>query len=507
MSKNYYVEPVIIKNSEIEPPSTANGMWENRHIAYFMYKQPGVPECSIVVTGYNRLNKTQYCVECVLKYTIDVDFELILVDNGSTDETYDYFQSVPYDKKKIIKVEKNLGASFPFQFIKNIFSGKYLVFLPNDVYVTKSWLSNLLRCMKSDPKIGMAMPCSSNVSNLQEVYLEYSDFNEMQEKAAVFNQSSPMKWEERMRLISIINLFSREVMDTVGILDPAFVHDFMEDDYSVRMRRAGYKLMLCKDTFICHDHDFRNLENKTSEAFNQSLESGRAIYLEKYHGIDAWNDINNFEFNLLSLFENAEMKSNDIKALTVDVKCGTPVLEIRNRLKQENITGVKSYAFTTDAKYYTDLQTVAHDTQCDRIEYIREHYAPGSFDLVLLGNPINTYVSPTSVLCSLMELLTHEGILLFKLHNINDVKALLNNIGMDEKREFNHIVNISVNEMNNMLVKLDCADMRLGCEKNAYSQADLKIIEDMLIRIKGNCSTDDVNRLTIRDYLYYIKKK
>ena len=55
---------------------------------------------SIVIIGYNRLEKTKRCVESVIKYTADFNYELILIDNGSTDETTDYFQTVNYKNKK-----------------------------------------------------------------------------------------------------------------------------------------------------------------------------------------------------------------------------------------------------------------------------------------------------------------------------------------------------------------------------------------------------------------------
>ncbi|MDR2357359.1 MAG: glycosyltransferase family 2 protein, partial [Oscillospiraceae bacterium] len=250
-------ETVIINTDSLFPPSTASDMWGNRKKAYFAYEQPGVPLCSIVVQSYNRLNKTKYCVECILNYSKDVDYELILVDNGSTDGTFEFFQSVLHEKKKIIRVTKNMGAAFPLPHIRTHASGKYIVLVNNDIYVTKNWLSNLLKCYESDPRIGFAEPVSSNVSNSQQVDMPFDNFVEMQKKAAKFNNSDPSKWDERLRLISLLNIMRRDVLDIVGTYDPAFVHDFAEDDLAIRLRRAGYKLVLCGDTWIHHDHDFR----------------------------------------------------------------------------------------------------------------------------------------------------------------------------------------------------------------------------------------------------------
>ena len=161
----YYVEPITLNTDDLIPPSVANSMWENRTNNYFMYDVQNVPKCTVVIQGYNRLDKTKYCVECVLNYTQDVDYELILVDNGSDDGTYEYFQSVPFERKKIIRVTKNIGSAFPSKYYRELTLGKYIAFISNDVYVTKNWLSNLLKCYESDPTIGFVMPLSSNVSN------------------------------------------------------------------------------------------------------------------------------------------------------------------------------------------------------------------------------------------------------------------------------------------------------------------------------------------------------
>lgn len=124
----------------------------------------------------------------------------------------------------------------------------------------------------------MICPVSSNISNLQEVNLQVGDLADMQRKAARFNQLNPRKRQERMRIIDIILAVKREVCDSAGILDLGFYHDFGDDDISARIRHAGYKLMLCGDTYVYHDHDFRNMEDKDPERFQKSLAIGPEIY-------------------------------------------------------------------------------------------------------------------------------------------------------------------------------------------------------------------------------------
>lgn len=499
MTNDYYIEPIVINSDTLAPPLPSADMWENRKNAYFMYDTPDMPTCSIVVTGYNRLNKTKYCVECILQYTQDVDYELILVDNGSNDGTLEFFQSVQYKNKKIIRVTQNRGSFLPFRYYVNIFKGKYLVNVANDVYVTKNWLSNLLKCYQSDPKIGFIEPVSSNVSNLQEVDLGFADFDDMQKKAAVFNQSDPAKWEERLRLISVISLFSRDVLDSVGIYDTAYSHDFIEDDICARIRRMGYKLVLCRDTWICHDHDFRNLEDKDPAAFQASLESGRAVYREKYHGIDPWDDINNFEMTLLAPLDSARIP-NPVKALTVDARCGTPALEIRNRLKRRGTKDVTLYAFTTAAKYFLDLQTVCDEVMCDRIDFIQQHYMNDTFDVVVLGEPVNTYPMPVRLLQTLYGSLKPGGMLLFKVRNTDDYRAFLRSVGMEVASDPDLPSSTPLSEVLECLKLFGAVDCTVSADLESLSVDDQKFLMNKLKAANPNSDQATLNRLCIKDY-------
>jgi GT2 family glycosyltransferase len=497
---------IVLNTDNMHAAATDGSLWGNRLASYTQYSAQDMPLCSIAVCGYNRLRKTRYCVECILKYTVGIDYELILVDNGSNDETLEYFKSVTYEKKRIIRVTKNIGFIFAFHYLGAIFSGKYFVLVNNDVYVTKNWLSNLLRCYESDPKIGFAEPVSSNVSNLQQVDIGFRDFDEMQGKAAEYNVSDPLKWERRMRLISLIMIFPRAVVDTVGLFDPAFVHDFAEDDLAVRLRRNGYKLMLCKDTWVCHDHDFRNMEDKDPAAFQASIESGRAIYREKYHGIDAWDDINNFEYALLSPLDAMRLHADGIAALSVDVRCGTPVLEIHNHLRKRGRTDVESCAFTTQAKYFLDLQTTGVNVSCDRIDFIQSYYADGTFDIVALGEPVNTYPVPITLLQRLYNFLKPGGLLLFKLRNTDDYRSFLRVAGLNHAQDPDIPGVMTPEDVAQCLELFGGRSIAISREYDNLNANYKQQILALLKSVNSRATQKDMECLFTRDYIFCVTK-
>jgi glycosyltransferase involved in cell wall biosynthesis len=500
---------VIVLNTEDTTVPVVDGtLWGNRLSAYSQYEAQGVPLCSIFVTGYNRLAKTKYAVECVLRYTQGIDYELILADNGSTDGTFEYFQSVPFEKKKIIRATKNSHAAITYE-INRLCRGKYIVGMSNDVYVTENWLSNLLRCLESAPQVATVTPMSNNMSNLQENNLGgWKDFDEMQAKAAAFNVSDPSKWEERMRLLSVLSIVKRDVLDNVGRVDSAYRYDFGEDDLAVRMRRMGYKLILCKDTWVCRDHDFRsNMEAKDPAQSQASLESGRRIYREKYHGIDPWDDINNYELQLLAPLDNWTLPSSEITSLCVDVRCGTPVLEIRNRLRCRGRTDVKNWAFTTQAKYFLDLQTTDAKVECDRIDFIQSRYADETFDIVVLGEPLNTYPTPISLLQRLYNFTKPGGILTFKLRNTNDFNSLMRSTGLGGSNDGANPAVMTINEVGEALKLFGVENVNIGSEQYPLNPQDVNRIENWLDKINPNYNDQTLLKLLTRDYTFSAVKK
>ncbi len=494
----------VVDTDHLTPPTASNDLYASRKSVYDRLLS-GMPEVTVCVLAYNRLEKTRRCVESILKYTQGITYELLLVDNGSEDGTLEYFQSIQYPNKKILHITKNLGALYATNLAMRSFSGRYFALVINDAVVTKNWLSNLLRCFESDPRIGMVTPGASNVSNLQEIPLSFSSYEEMQRKAAVYNQSDPRKWEQRVRLVAIIYLLKREVVDLIGLDDPGFFHDFEEDDLSARVRRAGYKLMVCMDTFIHHDHDFRHGEEKDQAEFQASIEAGRKNFMDKYHGLDSWSDMSNYEVYLnIGAVQAGRASAPEI--LGVDVMCGMPILQIKNELRRKGILEAGTSAFTTQAKHYCDLQTVCDHVACDRIERLADFLENRRFDYIVLGNAVNTYGEIPRLLRLLLGALRPSGTLFLKLRNSLDITTYLSMMGRSfQLDEFVSL--ISMEQFNQILELLEvktCRITRIPHEMDRKSQEMLRAaLENSGLASDVQAAMD---RLLTREYGYCMTK-
>lgn len=428
----YQVEPIIYqreKAGQFSFVETTDGNYLT-HLLYEAEKPAGTPKMSIGVLGYRHIEDTKRCVESVLRFVGDIDYELILVDNGSQDdnETLDYFQSVPTDRKRIIQVTDPIGPDYGCIFGTRLMyeyaRGDIFVFLGNDNIITENALQNMIICLDSSPDIGLVTPMSSNAYMLQDPQLSYSTYEEMFAAAKAFNHSDPRKWQERMELSTVATAMKREVLVQSGF----YGYWTAESDLCHRIRRAGYKTILLGDTWVCHNHNYNTKEETHGKVEDERMIKGfEKMALKKYGGLELFKDIMVHAMQLVSLLEKP--RSNSPSILAVNVTAGQPLLDVRNKLREFSIFYPKSTAFTTDAKYYPLLTTAAEEVFCDRLQFLEEDLRGRKFGIVLLGEAVNLLPDPAGTLRTLMGLLEPGGQLLLKLKNVCNIDVLRGLLG------------------------------------------------------------------------------
>ncbi len=469
-------------------------------------------DATIVVIAYNRPDITRLCIESVLRNTADVNYKLILIFNKSKygEGILEYFNSVDYENKIVIEIEENNGAPYAYREAEKYFEGDYIVHLPNDVIVTPNWLSNMIKCAKSDPLIGMVNPQSSNVSNLQCVNLEFSDYNEMYDKAEKYNVSDSMKWHERLRLITLGTLFTKECLSAIGpIFDVGFIHDFGDDDVSFRVRRAGYKTILACDTWVHHAHEVSKMENKDPEEFQKSIETGRKNFREKYFGVDAWEDVNNYVYPLIGNSIDKPQDINDVNILGIDVRCGTPILDIKNSIRKYNIFSPDLSAFSSDSKYIVDLKTICNKSViCDRYDYFKSHFEDDKFDYIIIGNSINSYKNPLKMIKDSFSLLKKGGQLFIKLKNTYSIMSLLFMMGYFVEHNDNDYVHLNVDTLCSELKEKQIDYNLVNCELHQVNDEIIKYASQIINYAKSDSFSDEdlLNRLMVDKYWIKITK-
>jgi GT2 family glycosyltransferase len=115
---------------------------------------------SIVIPTYNHLDLLKECLESVIKFTFLEDKEILVVSNGSTDDTREYVTNLSrqYPQIKLLWFTEALGYTRAANRGIEIAVGEYIILLNNDcVILNDQWVAMLLEPM-SDPEVGLTGP-------------------------------------------------------------------------------------------------------------------------------------------------------------------------------------------------------------------------------------------------------------------------------------------------------------------------------------------------------------
>lgn len=366
---------------------------------------------SIVILTHNQLDKTKLCIDSIRAYTRPDSYELIVVDNASTDGTVHWLEQ----QTDIIKIynKENLGFPAGCNQGMRIATGDNILLLNNDVIVTENWLDNLIACLYSANDIGAVGPITNRCAYYQTVPVSYSTLDEMQQFAAQFNKSNPELWEERLKLIGYAFLLKREVYEQVGELDEIFSPgNFEDDDYSFRIRQVGYKLMLCKDTFI-HHFGSASFKEKPVE-YRNLLKENEKKFIQKWGFNSQRTTLIRFE--LLPYIHHSAEESFSL----LEIGCGSggTLLQIKNQCKKARLFGY-------DTNPHAVRQAAAFaDVKSGSWEEFGLHYEGHVFDYIVLNNVMEKAVEPQEILRQAHALLHPEGALLMVCKNVTYVNVI-----------------------------------------------------------------------------------
>ena len=249
---------------------------------------------SVVVLTYNNLNETtKPCIESILSNTTEGIYELILVDNASSDNSALFLENVEQQHSHVkVKLNTtNKGYAAGNNDGIEMASGDIVVLLNNDTLVPTGWLEALVKVFDENKKAGLVGPITNSSGNEQCVAIPNlteqnfktisSDYAKRQ-KAIRFNT---------LRMGFFCVAIKRQVITDIGLLDNGFgIGMFEDDDYCVRAASAGYDLVVAEDCFVYHKGSVSF--TKLSSTEYQSIFSKNRAYFEKKHGVKwAFGDI------------------------------------------------------------------------------------------------------------------------------------------------------------------------------------------------------------------------
>ena len=244
-------------------------------------------DVSIILVNYNTKEITTSCIRSIFQNTKGIKFEIIVVDNNSSDGSVEYLKREFNGKIKLIKSDVNLGFGGGANIGIKESTGKYVLLLNTDTVILDNTIKNMFDFMEGEENkdvavIGVVL-IDENGNALQS-YGEFLPFkvgiNEFIFKAflpkklnrAILKNEKVEEFKtglfQNKRFVEVdyiigADMFIRkDVIDEVGVFDERFFMYFEEADLQLRMKKRGYKIGLIKDGTIIH------LESKSFKVSN-----------------------------------------------------------------------------------------------------------------------------------------------------------------------------------------------------------------------------------------------
>lgn len=261
--------------------------WQERYVQLEATCQSAVPMVSIIVLTYNNLELNRKCFDSIISQTAYANYELIIVDNCSTDGTVEYLKEIDtrqYPNVRVILNEENTGFAEGNNIGISVARGQYVLLLNNDTVVSRGWLTSLTKHLENNMQYGMCNPTTNSIGNESMIIARYTNLAEMREFAyTTAARHMGEEYHDVNRLPLFATLIRKSAIDQIGMLDTEYkVGMFEDDDFTERMIRADYQIVIADDVFIHHVNN-GSFKKLSDEEYKKIFETNKALFEKKWN--------------------------------------------------------------------------------------------------------------------------------------------------------------------------------------------------------------------------------
>ncbi|MBI4002743.1 MAG: glycosyltransferase [Nitrospira defluvii] len=231
--------------------------------------------CSIIIPVWNNADLTQQCLTALAGVTDGVTFEVVVVDNGSTDGVQNFLQTLGGDVQ-VIRNQENLGFAKACNQGARAARGEYLVFLNNDTIPLQGWLTALIEEVRTHSDVAVVGSKllyedgtiqHAGVAFSREWFMPYHIYRGVDAHAACVSRRRELDC-----VTAACMLVRREVFEQVGGFDEGYRNGFEDVDLCLKIREQKWKIVYQPQSVLYH------LESRTPGRKAHDSDNSRRLH-------------------------------------------------------------------------------------------------------------------------------------------------------------------------------------------------------------------------------------
>lgn len=254
-------------------------------------------ELSIVIVNYNARKFLEDCIPSVIKASKDVESEIIIIDNDSTDDSWEYINKINFPVKSFILYD-NKGFSFACNEGFNLSTGENILFLNPDTVISENSINECLKFLYEHPdagalgvrmidgdgkflkesKRGMPTPATS----FYKLFGLASLFPGSKKFAKYYLGHLPEKENKEVEILSgAFLMVKREAYEKAGGFDNNFFMYGEDVDLSLRLLQNGYNNYYLGTVTIQH---FKGGSTTLNKKYVDDFYGAMKLFVKKHYG-------------------------------------------------------------------------------------------------------------------------------------------------------------------------------------------------------------------------------
>jgi GT2 family glycosyltransferase len=258
-------------------------------------------DVSVIIVNYNTYKLTIQSIQSVYQYTSGVEFEIILIDNASSDDSVALIRQ-EFPSLNIIANEINIGFGRANNEGIKVAKGEFVFLLNSDAFLTSNALLDFVNYMrqKGNQKVAICggelftgredtTVSYGNLPTLLDAFSSIGFFKLYKSYHYKYVASGVVNTDDTIREVGYIcgaDMFIRKsILNEIGIFDSEFFLYFEETELSFRVKKSGFRSVILPFIKIIH---LTNASQKVKNSFNYvnffHYCRGRNLYFTKCHG-------------------------------------------------------------------------------------------------------------------------------------------------------------------------------------------------------------------------------